>query len=88
MSFSYLEVGEYLDRRGVKWYHNEEFHNVYSSSNIIRMMKSRRVRWAGHLTYTGKKRTTYRILVRKPERKRPLGRHRLRQDDKNKKDLK
>jgi hypothetical protein len=58
--------------------HNEELHNLYSSQSIIRMMKSRRVRWAGHVARVGKKRNTCRILVGKPERKRPLGRPRCR----------
>jgi hypothetical protein len=46
---------------------NEEFHNLYSSPNIIRMIKSRRMRWAGHVARTGEKRNAYRILVGKPE---------------------
>jgi hypothetical protein len=54
--------------------HNEELHNFYSSRSIIRMMTSRRMRWAGH----GEKRNAYRILVRMPEGKRPLGRQRRR----------
>jgi hypothetical protein len=58
--------------------HNEELRNLYSSPNIIRMIKSRRMRWAGHLAQMGKKRNVYRILVGKPEGKRPLGRPRCR----------
>jgi hypothetical protein len=54
--------------------HNEELHNLYSWPNIIRMTKSRRMRWAGHVLRIGEKRNAYRILVGKPERKRPLGR--------------
>jgi hypothetical protein len=54
--------------------YNEEFHNVYSSSIIIRMMKSRRMGWTGQVAQVGKKRNAYRILVGKPEGKRPLGR--------------
>jgi TPP-dependent pyruvate/acetoin dehydrogenase alpha subunit len=50
--------------------HNEELHNMYSSPNIIRMIKSRRMRWVGQ----GEKRNPYRILVGKPEGKRPLRR--------------
>jgi hypothetical protein len=53
--------------------HNEELHNLYSSRNIIRMIKSRRMRWAGHVVRMGRKRNAYRILVGKPEGKRPLG---------------
>jgi hypothetical protein len=46
--------------------HNEELHNLYSSPSIIRMIKSRRMRWAGHVTRMGEKRNAYRILVGKP----------------------
>jgi hypothetical protein len=58
--------------------HNEKLHNLYSSPSIIRMMKSRRMRWAGHVARMGAKRNAYRILVGKPEGKRPLGRSRRR----------
>jgi hypothetical protein len=58
--------------------HIEELHNLYSSSNIIRMIKSRRMRWAGHVARIGETRNAYRILVGKPEEKRPLGRPRRR----------
>jgi hypothetical protein len=59
--------------------HIEELHDLYSSPNIIRIMvKSRRMRWAGHVARMGKKRYAYRLLVRKPEGKRPLGRPRRR----------
>jgi hypothetical protein len=58
--------------------HNEELRNLYSSPNIIRMMKSRTMRWAGHVTRMGETRIAYRILVGKPEGKRPLGRSRRR----------
>jgi hypothetical protein len=47
--------------------HNEELHNLYSSPSIIRMIKSRRMRWAVHLARMEEKRNSYRILVRKPE---------------------
>jgi hypothetical protein len=53
-------------------------HNLYSSPSIIRMIKSRRMRWAGHVAQTEVKRNAYRILVEKPEGKRPLGRSRRR----------
>jgi hypothetical protein len=55
--------------------HNEELHNLYSSLNIIRMIKSRKMRWAWHVARM-EKRNAYRILVGKPEGKRPLGRPR------------
>jgi hypothetical protein len=58
--------------------HNEELHNLYSSPNIIRMIKLRRVRWAGHVARMGETRNAYRILVGKPEGKRPLRRPRCR----------
>jgi hypothetical protein len=57
--------------------HNEELHNLYySSPNIIRMIKSRRMRWAGHVTRTGENWNAERILVGKLEGKGPLGRQR------------
>jgi hypothetical protein len=58
--------------------HNEELHNIYCSPSIIRMIKSRRVKWAGHVARMGAKRNAYTILVGKPEGKRPLGRQRRR----------
>jgi hypothetical protein len=58
--------------------YNEELHNLYSSQNIIRMMKLRRMRWAGHVAGMGVKRNAYRILAGKPEGERPLGRPRRR----------
>jgi hypothetical protein len=56
--------------------HNEELHNLYSAPSIIRMIKSRRMRWAGHVARNGENRNAYRILVGNPEGKRPLGRPR------------
>jgi hypothetical protein len=67
--------------------HNEELHNMYSSPSIIRIMKSRRMRWAGHVARMGEKRNVYRLLVGKPEVKRPLGRPKLKSIDNIKKDL-
>jgi hypothetical protein len=58
--------------------HNEEIRDLYSSPSIIRVIKSRRMRWAGHVARMSEKRNTYRLLVRKPEGKRPLGRPRRR----------
>jgi hypothetical protein len=67
--------------------HNEELHNCYSSPSIIRMIKSRRMRWAGHVARKGEKRNAYRILVGNPEGKRPRGRPRRRCVDSIKMDL-
>jgi hypothetical protein len=53
--------------------HNEECNDLYSSPNIIRVIKSRRMRWAGHLACMGEGRGAYRILVGRPEERRPLG---------------
>jgi hypothetical protein len=58
--------------------HNEELHDLYCSPNIIRIIKSRRMRWAGHVAQMGEKRNAYRILLGNPERNRPLGRPRYR----------
>jgi hypothetical protein len=60
---------------------------VYSLPSIIRIIKSKRMRWAGHVARTGEKRNTYRLLVGKPEGKRPLGRPRRRWVDNIKMDL-
>jgi hypothetical protein len=59
---------------GWKKLHHEELHNLYSSSNIIRMIKARRMRWARHVARMAEKRNACRILVEKPEGKRPPGR--------------
>jgi hypothetical protein len=58
--------------------HNEELRDLYSSPNIIRIIKSRRMRWAVQVARMGEKRNAYRLLVGKPEGKRPLGRPRRR----------
>jgi hypothetical protein len=58
--------------------HNEELHNFYSSPDIIRKVKSRRIRWAGHVA---RKRKAYKVLAGKPEGRRPLGRPRRRWED-------
>jgi hypothetical protein len=56
--------------------HNDELHSLYSSPNIVRVIKSRRMRWAGHVARIGAGRGVYRVLVRRPEGKRQLGRPR------------
>jgi hypothetical protein len=61
--------------------HNKELHNLYSSPSIIRIIKSKRMRWAGHVARMGEKRNVYSLLVGKPEGKRPLGRPRRRWTD-------
>jgi hypothetical protein len=66
---------------------NKELHNLYYSPNIIRMIKTRRVRCAGHVARKGEKRYACRTLVGKPEGKRPLGRPRCRWVDNIKMDL-
>jgi hypothetical protein len=67
--------------------HNEELHDLYSSPTIVRVIKSRRMRWAGHVARMGEGRGVYRVLVGKPEEKRPLGRSRRRCGDNIKMDL-
>jgi hypothetical protein len=47
--------------------HNEELNDLYPSPNVIRVIKSRRMRWAGHVAHMGEKRDAYRILVGRPE---------------------
>ena len=67
--------------------HNEELNDLYSSPNIVRVIISRRMRWAGHVARMGERRGVYRILVGKPEGKRPLGRPRHRCENNIKMDL-
>jgi hypothetical protein len=67
--------------------HNEELHDLYSSPSIVRIIKSRRMRWAGHVARMGEKRDTYRLLFGKPERKGPLGRSKRRWLDNIRMDL-
>jgi hypothetical protein len=54
--------------------HNDELHSLYSSPNVVRVIKSKRMRWAGHVARMGERRSVYRVLVGRPEGKRPLGR--------------
>jgi hypothetical protein len=58
--------------------HNEELHSLYSLPSIIRIIKLRRMRWTGHVARIGEKRNVYRLLVGKPEGRRPLGSPRCR----------
>jgi hypothetical protein len=67
--------------------HNEELNDLYSSPNIIRVIKSRRMRWEGHVARMGEGRGAYRILVGRPEGRRPLVRPRRRWEDNIKMDL-
>jgi hypothetical protein len=61
--------------------HNDELHNLYSSPIIVRVIKSRRMRWTEHVARMGEGRGVYRVWVGRPEGKRPLGRPRLRRED-------
>ena len=67
--------------------HNEELNDLYSSPNIVRVLKSRRMRWAGHVARMGEESGVYRVFVGKPEGKRPLGRPRRRWVDNSRMDL-
>jgi hypothetical protein len=72
---------------GWKNLHNEELHGLYHSPIIIRVIKARRMRWAGHVALMGEVRGAYNILVERPEGGRPLGRPRRRWEDNIKMDL-
>jgi hypothetical protein len=67
--------------------HNEELHNLYPLPNIVRVIKSRRMRWAGHVARMGEGRGFHTVLVGRPERKRPLGRPSRRWEDNTKMDV-
>jgi hypothetical protein len=67
--------------------HNEELHGLYSSPSTVRVIKARRMRWAGHVERMGEVRGAYNILVGRLEGRRPLGRPRRRWEDKIKMDL-
>jgi hypothetical protein len=67
--------------------HDEELYNLYSSPDIIRQVKSRRIRWAGHVARMREERKVYMVLVGKPERKSPIGRPRRRWEDRIRMDL-
>jgi hypothetical protein len=72
-----------------KWrkLHNEELNDLYSLHNIVQVVKSRRIKWAGHVARMGKDRDVHRVLLGKPEGKRPLGKPRRRWEDNIKIDL-
>jgi len=72
--------GPQRDEVTVEWrkLHNEELNDLYCSPNIVRVIKSRRMRWAGHVARMGERRGAYRVLVGRPEGKRPLERPRRR----------
>jgi hypothetical protein len=74
-------------RGGWRKLHDEEFHKLYCSPNIIRMIKSKRMRWEWHIARMGTKGNAYRVLVGKPEGKEPLGRPRYMLEDNIKMDL-
>jgi hypothetical protein len=67
--------------------YNDELYNLYSSTNIFRVMKSRRMRWAEHVARMDERRVVYRVLVGRPEGKRPLRRSRRRWEDNIKMDV-
>jgi hypothetical protein len=67
--------------------HNEELNDLYCSPNVVRVIKSRRMRWAGHVARMGEERRVYNVLVGKPEGKRPMGRPRRRWVDNIRMDL-
>ena len=67
--------------------HNEELNGLYSSPNMVRVIKSRRMRWAGHVARMGEERGAYKVLVGNPEGKRPLGRPRRKWVDNIRMDL-
>ena len=70
--------GTWRDEVAGEWrkLHNEELNDLYSSPNIFRVTRSRRMRWAGHVALMGERRDVYRVLVGKPAGKRPLERPR------------
>jgi hypothetical protein len=67
--------------------YNVELYGLYSSPSVVRVIKSRRMRWAGHVARMGERRDVYRVLVEKPQKMRPLGRTRGRWENNIKMDL-
>jgi len=91
-NFNILNIIIFVPRRdevtGERWrLHNEELNDLYSSPNILRVIKSRRMRWAGHMARMGEEREVCRVLVGKPEGRRPVGRPRRRWVDNIRTDL-
>jgi hypothetical protein len=76
-------LGPKRDEVTAEWrkLHNEELGDLYSLPNIVRVVKTRRMRWAGHVARMGQGRGVYRVMVGRPEGKRPLGRPRRRWED-------
>ena len=89
LHFSTIIFGPRRDEVTGEWrrLHNEELNDLYCSPNIVRVIKWRRMRWAGHVARMGEERGVYRVLVGKPEGKRPLGRPRRRWVDNIRTDL-
>jgi hypothetical protein len=81
--------GPKRDKETGEWrrLHNKELNDLYSSPNIFSVIKARRMRWAGHLARVGERRGVYRILVGRPEGRRPLGRPRHKWEGNIKMDL-
>jgi hypothetical protein len=81
--------GPKRDKVTVEWrkLHNEELSDLYSLPHIMQVVKSRRMRWTGHVARMGEGRGVHRVLVGKPDGKRPLGRPRSRWEDNIKMDL-
>ena len=89
LNIIYLLFGPKKDKVTGEWrkLHNEELSDLYSLPNIVRVVKSRRMRWAGHVARMGEEREVHRVLVGKPEGKSPLERPRRRWEDNIKMDL-
>jgi hypothetical protein len=68
--------------------HNDELHSLYSSPSIVKVIKSKEMRWVGHVAHMREGRGVYRVLIGMPKSKRPLGRPRHRWEDNIKMDLK
>jgi len=82
-------IGPKRDKVKREWrkLHKEERYDLYSSPNIVWVIKLRKTRWVGHVAHMGERRGVYRVLVGKPDGKRPLGRPRHRWEDNIKMDL-